>query len=97
MNGNAFFRNAMSPLSWYCSHMYIDSSGPLVMSSAFQFGEPGSLHPEFAPLPGSPPLPLNRMTSGTQAPGRPPICCLVQASMFDRSLMYMSKIGMLSW
>src|ERR1700724_3263055 len=66
------------------------------MSRAFQFGLPGSLHAALAPAPGSPPLPLKRMTSGTQAPGRPPICALVHVSIAGRLLRYRLKIGVLS-
>src|SRR5882757_10037852 len=66
------------------------------MFSAFQLGLPGWLHAALAPAPGSPPLPLNRITSGTHAPAVPPICCLVQASMAARLSLYRLKIGMFS-
>ncbi len=44
MNGNAFVKNARSPVARYCSHMYSDISGPLQMSSAFHCGEAARAH-----------------------------------------------------
>ena len=38
---------------------------------------------------------MNRIVSGTHAPGLPPICALVHDSMAGRSLRYMLKIGTL--
>ena len=47
MKGNARFRNARSPVPRYCSHMYSDSSAPLLMSSAFHCGEAARAHEAF--------------------------------------------------
>lgn len=93
MKGKYFFSAALSPVAWYCSHMYSATSGPLEMSSAFQFGELASLQDALAPGVRSPPLPLKRIVSGTQEPGRPPIAVFVHASICAVSSAYMSKIG----
>ncbi len=73
-------------MSWYCCQTHRLISAPVVTVSPFQVG--GMSSSQEASLKGVvsfwKPLPLKRIVSGTQIPGRPPMYFLVHASRLGR-------------